>query len=138
MAIILLLIAFIAYVGLYFLWQSAQPYAAAAPPPVAQTLMESLLMPHSTIFLVMRGIILVMIFYFVADALMSWGKRRRIRRRAESERAAPTILDAASDFSFRFVERFALGDGCVRGDEAWSRTHFSRRHFFDCPACRRR
>ncbi len=89
MALILLLIAFVAYVGLYFLWQAAQPYAAAAPPPVAQTLMESLLMPHSTIFLVMRGLILAMVFYFFADALLSWGKRRRLRRKADAERAAP-------------------------------------------------
>lgn len=95
MVIILLIIAFICYICLYFLWQAAQPYASA-PPPAAHTLLESLLMPQSVVFMLLRGLILITFLYLVSDALMSWGKRRRLRRRREREDAAERAATESS------------------------------------------
>jgi hypothetical protein len=92
MLVIGLVIAFVIYVGLYWIYIAAQ----AHPPNATATsflsvLNQILLTPENNIFFLLRGLILVTFFYVLADLITSparKGMKNRRHARLNAERDA--------------------------------------------------
>jgi hypothetical protein len=85
MLIIGFIIAFCLYVGLYWIYLATQSQLLG---PLAM-INKALFMPEPSVFFLLRGLILITLFYLVADALLSPARRglkKRRQQRLDAER----------------------------------------------------
>ena len=68
MLVILVILGFFLYFGLYYVWSLDQA-STYQPFSLHSTVNDMVWMPQSTIFLILRGLLLIAAFYLVADFL---------------------------------------------------------------------
>ncbi len=85
MLIIALLVAFLFYVGLFLLWESAS-VNLSGPLGVLWTLNRMLFMPTESVLMILRGLIFITALYVVADFLLS-STRRGLKRKANARKS---------------------------------------------------
>ncbi len=85
MFIIVLVGAFILYVGLYFAWASLQPHLTQHLSTL-DLFMQMIFVPQHTVFFILRTLIVITAVYTVADFFYSSGRRamRRPKRSSSS------------------------------------------------------
>ena len=84
MLIVALLAAFIFYAGLFLLWESNRvPLDSVAA--VLAAVNRMLFLPENVVFVIFRGLLLVVTLYIVGDFLLSTAKRAT-RRRQEDQK----------------------------------------------------
>jgi hypothetical protein len=83
MLIIGFILALCFYVGLFFVYEAAQSHILGP----LEMLNKMLFMPEPTIFLLLRGLIIITLFYIVADSLISPARRGLKSRRQKQEDA---------------------------------------------------
>ena len=81
MLIIGFILALCFYVGLFFVYQATESQILG---PLAM-LNQMLLMPEPAIFLLLRGLIIITLFYIIADAMISPARRGIKNRRQKQE-----------------------------------------------------
>lgn len=87
MLFVVVLIAFVLYTVLYVLWEMAQGRLEGTTMPVLRAVNHALLMPDDLVFVILRGLILLTLFYVVADFFLSSAKRGLKRRRNNEPKA---------------------------------------------------
>ena len=80
MAFIIIIVALVLYFGLYLLWESAN-ISLSGPEAFLRSFNHALFMPDNVVFLILRGLLILTIFYFVADYVMV--KIKTARRKAK-------------------------------------------------------
>lgn len=84
MLIVALLCAFIFYAGLFLLWESNRvPLDSMAA--VLAAINRMLFLPENVVFVIFRGLLLVVTLYIVGDFLLSTAKRATRRREEEQK-----------------------------------------------------
>ena len=96
MAFIIIVVALVVYFGLYLLWESAN-ISLHGPEAFLRSLNHALFMPDNVVFLIFRGLILLSIFYFVADYFLV--KVKVARRKAKQSQ------NEVKDLTPTFVEK---------------------------------
>ena len=86
MLVIGLIVAVLVYGLLALLWVTAGAQISGSV-GILTALNKMLFMPDHIVFIILRGLILVTVFYLVADFLIS-GARRGLKRRAAKETIA--------------------------------------------------
>ncbi len=102
MAFIIIIIALVLYFGLYLLWESAN-ISLDGPEAFLRSINNALFMPDNVVFLIFRGLLVLTIFYFVADyfTVKIKGARRKARQReTEIKDLTPTFVEK-SDHGYR-------------------------------------
>lgn len=84
MLIVGLLGAIVFYVVLYFAFEASQNRMQNTQ-QVLTTLNNMVLAPQHTIFMIFRGLILISVFYVVADALLSASRKAAKKKHDEAE-----------------------------------------------------
>lgn len=79
MLFLVVIIAFVLYCGLYLLWESAQSQLDGTA-SLMRAVTNMLFMPQDIVFVILRGLIVVVFFYVLADFFMSSAKRLKRRR----------------------------------------------------------
>lgn len=79
MLFIVIVLALIMYCGLYMMWEAAQSQLDGTA-SILRALNNMLFMPQEAVFVIFRGLILLALFYVIADFFMSSAKRIRRRR----------------------------------------------------------
>lgn len=84
MLIVALLCAFIFYAGLFLLWESNRvPLDSMAA--VLAAVNRMLFLPENVVFVIFRGLLLVVALYIVGDFLLSSAKRATRRRKDDQK-----------------------------------------------------
>lgn len=85
MIIIALIVAVFLYIGLYFLWASAQSHMGQTMSWIS-LLNEMLLVPQHAIFFILRGFIIILFLYVIADFFYA-SARQGMKRAAKDKKA---------------------------------------------------
>ncbi len=97
MLFVVLLIAFAIYAILYVMWEMAQSHLTVATMPLLRAFNNALFMPGNLVFVIFRGLILLTLFYVIADFLLSSAKRGLKRRQNREQKAlVPTYQETNS------------------------------------------
>jgi hypothetical protein len=99
MLVVVIVLAFVAYMGLYLMWDGVG-LSLASTEPVLRSLTQAVTMPQNEVFMILRGLLLLSLFYVVGDSLMS-SSRRLLRRRAAAAQDLQTTFSERSDHVYR-------------------------------------
>lgn len=91
MVILVLIAAVIFYVVIYVVYNNAQGSMDSAA-GMMRYIEEAALRPQPLIFMILRGLILVTIFYIFADLLVSSARRVKRNREIKAEKEEPPTL----------------------------------------------
>ena len=98
MAFIIIAVALVLYFGLYMLWESAN-ISLHGPEAFLRSLNNALFMPDNVVFLILRGLLLLTIFYFVADYVTSkvkYARRKAKLRETDVKELTPTFVEKST------------------------------------------
>ncbi len=84
MVFIVIVVVFILYIGLYLVWESAN-ISLNGPEAFLRSLNHALFMPDNVVFMILRSLLFLTIFYVVADYAMVKVKKARLKAKREKE-----------------------------------------------------
>jgi surface polysaccharide O-acyltransferase-like enzyme len=90
MLFIVIIIAFILYAGLYMLWVAAQTRLDSST-AILKAISDMLFVPDHLVFMILRSVIFLALFYVVADMFMNSAKRTLKRRREPTQNLKATF-----------------------------------------------
>ena len=74
MLFVVVILAFVMYCGLYLVWEAAQSRLDGTT-AILRAVNNMLFMPQESIFVILRGLIVIALCYVIADFFMSSAKR---------------------------------------------------------------
>ena len=92
MIIVVLIAAVFLYIGLYVAWTVAQTHIGTAS-SILGTIHEIIFTPQATVFVFMRGLILVILFYVIADLFLA--SARGVKRHGTKSKARTSSNSSA-------------------------------------------
>ena len=90
MLFIVIVVAFIMYAGLYMVWVAAQSRLDNST-TILRAISDMLFMPDHLVFMILRSVIFLALFYVIADFFMNSAKRSLKRRRPETQNLKATF-----------------------------------------------
>jgi len=87
MLFIALILAACLYVALYLLWQASQPHLNNST-SFLRLINDMIVSPQEDIFVILRGLILIVFFYVAADFLYSTVRRSKMKLDRKAKDAA--------------------------------------------------
>lgn len=87
MIIFMLIFGVCFYIALSFIYMTAHP-SFKTPDLSDPGFLNMLFLPENTVFLILRGLLLITLFYVVADGLFSAARRKARKRKKDEEDAA--------------------------------------------------
>ncbi len=90
MLFIVIILAFIFYIGLYLLWMSMQSRLDSST-SILRTISELLFVPDHEVFMILRSLIFLALFYVIADFFLNSAKRGLKRRRSNTQSLKATF-----------------------------------------------
>ena len=79
MLFIVVVLALVMYCGLYLMWEAAQSQLDGTA-SILRAFNNMLFMPQDLVFVIFRGLVLLAIFYVLADLFLTSAKRVKRRR----------------------------------------------------------
>jgi uncharacterized metal-binding protein len=97
MLFVVCLIALVIYAVLYVVWEMTQNQVQVTAMPLLRALNNALFMPDNLVFVIFRGLILLTLFYVIADFFLTSAKRGLRRRQNREQKALmPTYRETNS------------------------------------------
>jgi Tfp pilus assembly protein PilO len=90
MLFIVIILAFIFYIGLYLLWMSMQARLDSST-SILRAITEMLFVPDHLVFMILRSLIFLALFYVIADFFLNSAKRGLKRRRSNTQNLKATF-----------------------------------------------